>query len=197
MKTASAVFSGAEVRALRDGRKTQFRSTRGLDVMNALPGDWSPPVFNAEVCVWDFSTRLPWDTRRIRCPYGAPGDRLWIKERWYAMPQPSRELLGYVADGDHPHGVSYRIMPAASLRREHSRDLLEITDVRCQRVQGISEGDARAEGVLLTDETADPEDAGTYREPFSFQWDARHAKRGPSWDRNPWVWAISFRRLTK
>lgn len=73
-----------------------------------------------------------------------------------------------------------------------SRITLEITEVRVQRLQEISEEDARAEGVQMPDGTPTPPDWWSYRQEFSHLWESIN---GPgSWDANPWLWCISFRR---
>jgi hypothetical protein len=88
--------------------------------------------------------------------------------------------------------------------RKYSRILLDLTDVRVQRVQEIGEGDARAEGVLWVPghgeiAQADLEEGySTYldcRQGFQVLWNSINAKRGFGWDVNPWVWAITFKRV--
>jgi hypothetical protein len=138
-----------------------------------------------------------------RCPYGVPGDRLWVRETW--APQPEREEawklpeheggggsaddVCYRADerpNDHQlggltHGVA-RWRPSIYMPRFASRITLEVTDVRADRLQDITEEDAKAEGV---------ERQSTFRE----LWDGINGKRAP-WSSNPFVWVVGFRRVT-
>jgi len=121
---------------------------------------------------------------------------------------PDRERIVYL-DSSTPltewHARGWR--PSIRMPRWASRITLEITDVRVQRLQEISEEDARAEGVDALDGALDavelcrvakliggcPEDARTW---FAVLWDSINGKRpGCSWDANPWVWVVSFRRV--
>ncbi|MDN8047613.1 hypothetical protein QZN20_10025 [Burkholderia multivorans] len=85
--------------------------------------------------------------------------------------------------------------------RAASRITLEITGVRAERLQSISESDARAEGVTIEEHHMRGYCAGAYRPPsiraFHDLWDSLNAARGYGWDVNPWVWVIEFRRIEK
>ncbi len=158
-------------------------------------------------------------------PFGIAGDRLWVRETWwrgrwteehhyndidgvsrssvnwcYHKPGDA-ESIAYAADGDPPGGRTPAIgdhdlcegwdkMPSIFLPRLDSRITLEVTDVRVQRLQEISEDDARAEGCTGLPDVVDV----TPREEFERLWDSINGKRAP-WESNPWVWAISFRRV--
>lgn len=124
------------------------------------------------------------------CPYGEVGSHLWVRETWYSSVD-KKELYGYVADGDAPRGKPYRIRPSIFLPRSYSRILLEITKVSVQKLQEISETDAKNEGSNHSIAGILP---ATYRECFINLWDSINAKRGYSWESNPWVWVISFER---
>jgi hypothetical protein len=128
------------------------------------------------------------------CPYGKPGDRLWVREalRW-------TDFLIYDADKQAvdpdviPSGIRIGrdYLPMTHMPRWASRITLEITDIRVQRVQEISGADAKAEG-------ADPfmgQDVTAYRAAFQIGWNEVNAKRGYSWESNPWCWCISFKKL--
>jgi hypothetical protein len=155
---------------------------------------------------------------RWMCPYGTAGDRLWVRETWRSVgwrPE-NGHLIEYAADGakrwceapedvlsvdvyDEAHPDRWR--PSVFLFRWASRLTLEVTSIRVQRLQDISEDDARAEGI--TWEPGTPwtcsEARGTtsaYRSLFADLWDRINGKRdGASWDANPWVWAVTFRRV--
>lgn len=126
------------------------------------------------------------------CPYGQPGDRLWVRETWAKWgvdyqggegPSKHEEPI-YRADGD-PWDERDKWRPGMFMPRWASRITLEATGVRVERLQDISEADAMAEGC----ETEHPDTAvGAYE----WLWESIH---GPgSWDANPWVWVVSFQR---
>lgn len=140
----------------------------------------------------------------VRCPYGAPGDRLWVRETWAAFKaddRPNDLCVAYrascgsagefdyaMADGSILGAKIERWTPSIHMPRWASRLTLEIVSVRVERLQEIAEADARAEGC------GDPP-FGTRRETFAILWDAINGKRAP-WVSNPWVWRVEFRRMT-
>lgn len=174
MKERPIIFSDAMVRAILAGTKTQTRQVvknkAVLDSLNEV-GSWDGP---GEVEDWE----------RSMCPYGAPGDRLWARET---------------------HQIVLHMPRCAS------RITLEIVNVKVQRVQEISEDDAMAEGIqavhhhseICDDQYCDLDNyqsnCGGYietaKDRFVDLWDSLYAKRGYSFDSNPWVWAIEFRRV--
>ena len=201
------------VRALLAGTKTQTRRVvkPQPDVVGRDVGDALPPVvgvFTPE------DQRLGRLAKAIHCPYGQPGDRLWVREAWRApascdhLPPRSisdSEAVRFMADetvGAEPGFGKGR--PGMFMPRWASRITLEVTAVRVERLQDISEDDSVAEGLTLSKGgmwCGAPHPAhGAPRQHY----DARHAYRdlweqinGPgSWDANPWVWAVSFRRIT-
>ena len=156
MKERPILFSGGMVRAILDGSKTQTR--RIAKEFNEMPN------------LDGILRRFP---NQEGCPYGTPGDRLWVRETWAVQHEYDAFLTKRIGD----------------------LILLEITDVRVQRLLEISEEDARAEGIdlqgfqSLTEGIAGRE----HRIKFHGLWESIH---GPgSWEVNPWVWAITFRRL--
>jgi hypothetical protein len=158
----------------------------------------------------------------LKCPYGLPGDRLWVRETWQAWRQTSYEYDEWEVETDadrmRDSKMEYRATsdsagpwrPSIFMPRWASRITLEITQVLLQRLQDISEDDARAEGVTPytpPDGNVSPDQRvpgmgfdgcrlgdQPHRLPFSDLWDSINGKRAP-WSRNPWVWAITFRRL--
>lgn len=199
-KERPILFSGPMVRAILEGHKTQTR--RVLPIANF----WDPPVTH-----WEHWFQNRWKPVRegvtqgteAKCPYGKPGDRLWVRERarlveaddgspFVSGCRPNaRVRVRYEADGTLSDWLPYptrlaslgvgRCVPNGCYR-EASRITLEITDVRVERVQAISEEDARAEGFPS-------------RSPFAGEWDAIYAAKGLGWDANPWVWVVEFRRV--
>ena len=140
------------------------------------------------------------------CPHGVPGDRLWVRETWAQPFKRTAKSTGviYRADGPehlslaaHQWGEGAPWRPSIFMPRWASRLTLEVTEVRVQRLQEISEEDAKAEGVEpyrpAEGDGGAHEGAAWYRIQFSHLWDEINGKRAP-WASNPWVWAISFKR---
>ena len=200
------------VRAILDGRKTQTRR-----VIKPQPEWESPePVLDDDDCwVWcEFINDRPVDDG-LRCPYGEPGDRLWVKERLEKgghfesdVPETPNFVLysadkGIVRD-DGPFAARWEWqgdkLPSIFCPRICSRITLEITGVRVERVQDIANPDAEAEGAIPTqfDEywwDEDPDFRRLYIPAFKRLWDDINAERGYPWASNPYVWVVEFRRL--
>ena len=116
------------------------------------------------------------------CPYGTPGDHLWVKETFWT----GGDAVNYRADGEMPEYMRdvSRWKPSIFMPRKLSRITLEILDVRVERVQDISEEDAKDEGGLYG--------AGSYRDGFAVLWDSINGKKHP-WESNPWCWVLTFK----
>lgn len=148
------------------------------------------------------------------CPYGQRGARLWVRETWhcdhfdvqrgpYLKPDDldlveAREngTLVYAADGLKPYEQEQPIWkPSIHMPRWASRIQLEITAVRVERLQDITEEQARAEGVISAERDIDP-DGNDYSplELFGGLWTKLNGM--DSWSANPWVWVVEFRRIT-
>ena len=217
------LMSAPMVRAILAGMKTQTRrairkqfSTEAepAEVSATSPEGWQ--ILGHSGLWWDDSGACIDDA--IRCPYGRPGDRLWVRETWQHSnfplgPYDESCTVFYRADYlDDPHGPDgeksnegkYRKwVPSIHMFRSASRILLEITAVRVERLQDISEADAISEGCYKSPRfpqsglwTADDRSftgsgpIGCYR----WLWESIN---GPgSWDANPWVWVIEFRSVT-
>lgn len=149
-----------------------------------------------------------------RCPYGVPGDRLWLRETWYcdhvfartrgtdAEIAAWRKMLYFGADYLTPQDWSNADewsertpawRPSIHMPRWASRCTLQITSVRAQRLQNISEDDALAEGVDPYEWPGGPANPSA-RDAYAELWDRINGKRA-SWSSNPWVWAIGFKRV--
>jgi hypothetical protein len=183
MKERPILFSGPMVRAILDGSKTQTR--RAVSSKRFPCADWG------YASVGDRCHPL------AAHAYGTPGDRLWVRETWavqheYDAAAPSEigasARWRYAATEDLG---GLRKRPSIFLPRRGSRILLEITDVRVQRLQEISEGDARAEGAQKS--WAGWPRLASYRSGFQSLWESINGTG--SWHANPWVWAITFQRL--
>ena len=222
MKERPILFSAAMVRAILDGRKTQTRRIAKI----------SDPIEHAAInCqVVNFRKKTYWfncqkshpDHIANACPHGIFGDRLWVRESWSTHAcldnkKPS-ELINvnsyhYWADGEINTGKK---RPSIHMPRWASRIDLEITGIRVERLQDISEDDAKAEGAQRFDNIP----IGTPR-PYRNEPD-RWSMENPlntdyclstpryafanifekingqgSWDKNPWVWVIEFKQITK
>ena len=202
------LFSGPMVRAILDGSKTQTR--RIIKNSGDMEFDSNDPYFGP---YWeDYAVGgATGEDCKVHCPYGYPGDRLWVRETW----APEREGTGCPDDtgilyratdpgwDDEDTGLRWR--PSIFMPRTASRILLEVTDVRVQRLQEISEDDAREEGAKeLSLQEGEPGawwsaapgrqfHSRTPRGAFLRLWRSIHGEG--SWDANPWVWVITFRRL--
>lgn len=202
------LFSWPMVRAILEGRKTQTRRVIRPDWFRCLdPEDHD----DREKCI-------------EYCPYGVPGDRLWVRETWQGWRRVSieydewepitREYRGgmtinqWVEEYGKPT-IEYRATsqstgpwtPAIHMPRWASRITLELTKVLVGRVQDISEADAIAEGIEVSHyycEKPSSDLDGVHRcDPigkYRELWDSINAKRGFGWDVNPWVWVIEFKR---
>ena len=183
MKERPILFSAPMVRAILDGRKTVTRrivKARDLEWMDVHQGLREPD--NAE-----------------RCPYGQPGgDRLYVRETFGHFERnenfaPGCEVF-YRADGESLAVEPWR--PSIHMPRWASRITLEVTGVRVERLQDIDLADALAEGISDTGalilDSAGNEQGGPIAE-YAVLWEQINGTG--SWDANPWVWVIEFRRL--
>lgn len=189
MKTYPILFSGPMVRAILAGKKTQTRR-------EARP----QPAGGVRASVFTPSGLEDIHGRPIRLPY-SEGNRLWVRETVGLGERPvdgSQRTCVYRADfldGPAAAGVQ-RWTPAIHMPRWASRLTLEITEVRLQRLQVISDADMAAEGIDCM-VYADGAAATHYnRQAFAALWDKLNGQRaGCGWQDNPWVWAISFQRI--
>jgi hypothetical protein len=188
-------FSAPMVRALLAGTKTQTRRIVKPSIKGCTVGSYSAGGVVEPVNVRDGE---PWD--QILCPYGQPGDRLWVRETT-SESEPcflggkAQPTVWYRADCNRPTWAERKWTPSILSPRRLSRITLEITDVSVQRLQEISEEDATAEGTGAGDYWPGAGDRpATARAAYRDLWESIN---GPnSWDLNPWVWAITFKRIT-
>ena len=169
MKERPILFSGAMVRAILEGRKTQTRR-----VINPQP--------------------LPYiDTP---CKFGVPGDRLWVRETFLVQPDlwernHGPQPIHYAASTRIAEAEDYVGKPSIHMPRWASRIMLEITAVRAERVQKISGQDCWAEGIEYAgwDCTVYGSAVDCYRD----IWESIYGKG--SWDGDPWVWVVGFQQV--
>ena len=198
------LFSAPMVRAILAGAKTQTRR-----VVKPQPADdIAPHAFpNREYQGWMSSLRHEHGHQTAHfCPYGQPGDRLWVREAFAGSiayerngypPKEWGNKIWYIADGEPRSGQWTLPRPSIHMPRALSRITLEVTGVRVERLQDISEADAQAEGAPSADLVSGREcifpHQGTYRWGFRLLWESIN---GPgSWDANPWMWCVEFRRV--
>lgn len=230
MRERPILFSGAMVRAILAGTKTQTRRVSLID-------DFETTSHPDGITTWrvNFSKAVKGvlgsysgthctdaEAQRIIasqfCPYGSVGDRLWVRETHAIVPRTAYRCSDGVQqtlrpDDEHDAAIyregwerstgGIRWRPSIHMPRWASRILLEITDVRVERLKELTAVDADAEGVRrevtdlgrlyfgpdagANDWTRDPCEA------FSELWESING--AGSWDANPWIWAISFRRI--
>ena len=198
MKERGILFSGTMARAILSGAKTvtrrvskeapswaTFADTRD----NKGIVDWHSADVKPNGAGSFYSSQWAFSV----CPYGAPGDRLWVRETWAAVPRLSGgdryvgdEAIRYRATWDKAHSSHWR--PSIFMQRAASRITLEVVKVSVERLQYIDDAEALREGV----NTGSPRNSGGRGE-FMLLWEKING-RG-SWDRNPWVWRVEFRRV--
>lgn len=218
MKERPILFNGEMVRAILDGRKSQTRR-----VINPQGAIIEPVGDVFRICNLNNKSLITMK-EDIKCPYGQPGDRLWVRETFseaFKRDEPASNGCVYKSDYLKPTQLDPGFSdhntwkPSIHMPRWASRINLEITNVRVERVQDISEGDAESEGTpniipCLNDE-CDPEEGCcacdhtgkvrvgfgliSYKECFQSLWNSINEKRGFGWDLNPWVWVIEFKRI--
>ncbi len=212
------LFSGPMVKAILAGTKTQTRRvvkfpklSNTTRIADARPGK---SLF-ARQSVLEVPYGDPSDDpfERVYPPFEL-GGQLWVRETWQpiwatdARPphgESSSEgwAIGYPAtDGvqewhDEDKGVVPTCKPSIFMRRWMSRITLEVTEVRVERLQAISEADAKAEGVETRRDLAHlAYEIVPARTAFEELWDSINGKReGCAWSANPWVWVVSFKRI--
>ena len=196
MKERPILFKGPLVRAILSGQKTVTRR-----LLKMPHGFWETSAMGELVPI------------PANCPYGKPGDRLWVRETWARVGNCDPGYLTFAATypaclppelENIPAASEIRWKPSIHMFRRDSRILLEITEVRVERLQDISDAEIEREGIDL-DALADGQDrydmchAGsgadgrpTLRTAWRHLWEST----GGDWDANPWVWVVEFKRVT-
>jgi hypothetical protein len=219
------LFSGEMVRSIKPpGIKTMTRRARGLKKINEWPNRW---VFDklvedakGNLCA-KFYDSAGSEHANIKCPYGKPGDILWVREAsavTYSTAPKMKRTVWYKADNPEiPANVKFKWKPSIHMLRGSARIFLKITDIKVERVQDISEEDAVAEGLKClskdggttykygipdsdglpgTDNTGWPwqECDTSAKKAFQKLWHKINGEQ--SWTDNPWVWCVSFEVLS-
>lgn len=199
MKEHPIIFSSDSIRAILEGRKTQ---TRRVTKQNAL--------LERQIATGIVTSGVDYSKLLRFCPYGQPGDRLWVRETWgypdNMNPGNDAVYISYIADktsmfvhfktGEKVSVSGYakplKLKPSIFMPRWASRITLEIVSVRVERVQDIHPLDCVAEGASTYDTNISLD---THINRFKVLWNSINAKRGYSWESNPWVWVIEFKRV--
>ncbi|MFJ3121086.1 hypothetical protein ACIPI6_31670 [Pseudomonas protegens] len=224
IKERPILFNGPMVRAILEGRKTVTRRLVKGDQIPRLRkggGEWPWIAVGQHDRRYGFVITANTEDECAAqlgafgaCPYGRRGDRLWVREttevdektsaavrlaRYSAdlapviYRHPEGEYDGSVAHWDYPR----RSRPSIHMPRWACRILLEITAVRVERLQDISRSDIRAEGLQCPPELGSDDVSPNYRDwyPAAWRelWDSING--ADSWNANPWVWVVEFRRV--
>lgn len=206
------IFSAPSVRAILDGRKTQTRRViRQREKDHGVWVEYSPDLGYSPASI----------AAQYRCPYGALGDRLWVRESWF----PDTPIDGWSGDiewmgcgrpasgvpkryrspehclyGATWSGVSLKWRPSIFMPRWASRITLQVVGLGVERLQGISWFDIRAEGTSCPEHDFPGgtciNECPSLREAFRRSWNAINGERGYRWRTNPWVWVVHFRMVT-
>lgn len=197
MKERPILFSAPMIRAILDGRKTQTRRV-AKDFEEAELSHCNTVKY-AKLK----GKKITWYEAVESCPYGQPGDRLWVRET-YNFYNAYSNLKGHITYKEDDPEAPVRWRSSIHMPRWASRILLEITDVRVERLQEISDKDAIAEGI-------EPIRIGSFktfkdyglkagelapRMSFNSLWNTLNKPENPEgWNTNPWVWVISFKKV--
>lgn len=208
MTERGMIFNSEMVRAILDGRKTQTRRIMKVqpesNQLGLLLITDSTKHSDIGKYHWAESNATGNHVRSklFSCPFGAVGDRIWVRETWarYNIDQNSHDIA-YRATTPEDWPEEGRWRPSIHMPRWASRILLEITDVRVERLNAISEEDARAEGIIDGGclNCGEPEPCGCANpEPdatdaFAYLWQSIYGQ--DNWNANPWVWVIEFKRV--
>lgn len=208
MTERGMIFNGEMVRAILDGRKTQTRRPVKLPVHDKNLGcELAGNELAGELSAGNY----------LNSAFGKPGDRIWVRETFRVHSRATDvATLVYKASvrnswTEQTHRVPVSVCnkpathekwtPSLHMPRWASRILLEITDVRVERLNAISEEDARAEGIIDGGclNCGEPEPCGCANpEPdatdaFAYLWQSIYGQE--NWNANPWVWVIEFKRV--
>ncbi len=192
MKERPILMNTENVKAILDGRKTQTRR-----VIKPQPDFTEYP--DGKILPYEWSEWMA----KVKCPYGQVGDRLWVRETvvidgyldlYYKvdntpLPTPPNDWKGYRG------GEWVGNIPSIHMSKWMTSRWLEITEVRVERVQEITEEDVKADFFIGQIVNGRLVITPATKETAPELWDSINAKRGYGWEVNPWVWVISFRRL--
>lgn len=198
MKERPILFSGPMVQAILEGRKTQTRRV-------VKP----QPIRYESLLMWAKNTRQSFGIKGVDvpdevltlCPFGAIGNRLWVRENFYVQPhlwEQNHDVqpIHYASDVTPDQVEDYVQKPSIHMPKWASRITLEITGVRVERVRQITGEDCEKEGILYDPDEPEIGPCGADAdlnliEDFRVLWDSVYK----NWNDNPWVWVVEFKRI--
>lgn len=225
VKEHPQLYQTVMVRAILDRRKTKTRRTRGLELVNNMPDEWKLEevgmfdypgnnLAKPKIKPWTaFGATFQWKPHGsrnfLKCPYGKPGDIVWVRESFAVQEYFNGLTLNgctiYKASYDGP--VAWNWKPSIHMPKTAARIWLEITNIKVERLQTISEKDSMAEGIESKIEKKKSGLCTFYKDYFNqndWYWSAKasfmslwQSTNGRnSWISNPWVWVITFKVLS-
>ena len=201
MNTRPIIFSTPMIKAILLGQKTQTRRIVKQPYQHF-------PLVTKHYTTNEFDFHHDQGIGLFtRCPYGDPGDYLWVRETWQPGPFP-QQPFNYKASCPFPEKTQWK--PSIHMPKKACRILLALRGIKIERLQDIPEEDAKREGVyyygsddptqddyknyLYDDKgNCDPWGVQTAKESFSTLWESIHGKN--SWGINPWVWVLEFQPI--
>lgn len=205
MREIPILFSTSMVQAIQEDRKNKTRRLNNLQEINLKPDDWifQGWVNDSKQLKAFFENKNMPLIQSAKCPW-QPGDILWVRETWWRNYPHEYGRYFYRADGEEievpavtggtvargkADGLKWN--PSIFMPKDAARIFLEVTDVRVERLQDIAYDDCLCEGMW--DYGTDVDTLAAFQE----LWQNLNEKRGYSWDTNPWVWVVEFRRVEK
>lgn len=211
MNEKPITFNTEMVQAILEGNKTQTRRAIKCQMKKPASGHYLDAYNKSEEWFWWSEDHRQNLEQKITCPFGKVGDRLWVRETFKVVPRTayaqSEGVQQVIKPNDNHDAAIFkagwdrskpgRWKPARHMPRWASRITLEITDIRVERLQDISEEDAVAEGFKYEGWVPtynDPDSGGDGNEAlpsekFADMWESIYQ----NWDSNPWVWVIDFK----
>ncbi len=197
MRQKPMLFNSDMVNAILDSRKTQFRK-----VIKLMEGNHTGCNLKwVGEKVEEYGAGGVW--LDVKCPYGKVGDQLWVRETFKVLESNGCWLDYMYADEEDydilQKSLGWKTISSARMLKGYSRIQLEITDIRVERLNDISEGDAKAEGTeYISSCPYCCPNCPTYKQYFESLWCKTFGKNildKTPWEQNPWVWVVEFKRV--
>lgn len=204
MKEHPILFSTPMVQGLSNDTKTMTRRVTGLDKINKNPDDFQfefadyalkYPYRFTQISSVNYKSLAANDFHQeeVKCPYGKPGDLMWVRETFSEKDNRVIYRADVCSKYDLPDGFKWK--PSIHMPKAAARFWLRITDIRIERLHNITEEDAKAEGAEYLLWRGVTKDSQSYRNGFTSIWLSINCDA--SWNKNPWVWVVSFEILSK
>ena len=221
------LFMGRLVLKILANEKTETRRLSGLQSFNAAPDKYGQPHVSEDPRVWRMrgvyaNGEHDGSAFHVRCPYGMPGDTLYVREAWapgdqwtvgYELKPPrciryradnSARTFEFEDDGDRVPQSEVdqwsdvdRWKPSIHMPKWASRIRLKVKEIRLERLQQITTAAIRAEGVVNYEGCESNQEAESWDPTAHFAelWDSANRESGLIWNRNPWVWVVEFEKV--